>query len=128
MFSEDTNGTRKTLGVTNGTFNISAENATGCSGGSTFEFTSPANSTSSAPSGTATTSVHSASSKSHAGAIAGGVVGGLIACLLVVVAAMMYNRHRRNVRKRMTHQFMMKKGLGAVRPVDNKDVELTGPP
>jgi hypothetical protein len=60
----------------------------------------------------------------HAAAIAGSVVGGLIACLLAVAGIIMYNRHRRHVRKRMTLQFMMKKGLGTpgTRPVDIKDM------
>jgi len=62
------------------------------------------------------------SSKRHAGAIAGGVVGGLIACLLVVAGTVMYNRYRREIRKTMTQQFVIKKGLVLGRPVDSKDV------
>lgn len=34
----------------------------------------------------------------------------------------MYNRHRHDVRRRMTLQFMMKKGLGSGNMVDSKDV------
>ena len=64
----------------------------------------------------------SSSPKSHVAAIAGGVVGGLLACLLVVAATVMYNRHRRDLRKRMTQQFVMKKGLVLGKPTDNKDV------
>lgn len=42
---------------------------------------------------------------------------------MVVVITVMYNRHRRDLRKRMTQQFMMKKGLVLVRPgADSKDV------
>jgi hypothetical protein len=53
----------------------------------------------------------------------GGVVGGLAACLLVVVLMVMYNKHRRNLRKWMTQQFMMKKGVVLVKPgADGKDV------
>jgi type VI protein secretion system component VasK len=63
------------------------------------------------------------SSRNRAGAVAGGVVRGLAACLLVVVVTMMYNRHCRNLRKRMTQLFMMKGGLVLVKPgADSKDV------
>ena len=63
----------------------------------------------------------SPSSKSHIGAIAGGVVGGLIAYLLVVAGTVMYNR-RRNVMRRMTKRFVIKKWLVLGRSVDSKDV------
>jgi hypothetical protein len=67
--------------------------------------------------------VQSSSSKSRAGAIAGGVVGGLVVCLLVVVGALMYSRYRRDVRKRLTQQFVMRKGLVLGKPANNKDVQ-----
>ena len=42
--------------------------------------------------------------------------------MLAVVGIMMYNRHRHDVRRRMTLQFMMKRGLGSVKMADSKDV------
>jgi len=128
MFSETTNGTRTTLAMSNGTFNIIAADATECLGFGNGSTTSSSASTSTGTAtgvATASANLSSSSSKSHAGAIAGGVIGGLVACLLVVAGTMMYNRNRRNARKRMTQQFVIKKGLVLGRPADNKDVELS---
>ncbi|KIM86632.1 hypothetical protein PILCRDRAFT_310171 [Piloderma croceum F 1598] len=123
MFSETPNGTRTNLATTEGTFNIVAAEATECLGLGNGTFPS---SVASVPTSIATTSANlSSSSKRHAGAIAGGVVGGLIACLLVVAGTVMYNRYRRDIRKRMTQQFVIKKGLVLGRPVDSKDVVST---
>jgi hypothetical protein len=41
---------------------------------------------------------------------------------MVVAGTVMYNRYRREIRKRMTQQFVIKKGLVLGRPVDSKDV------
>jgi len=125
MFSEMTNGTRTSLGVT-GDFNISADNVTACAGGGVLTIPYTSNSTSSRPSSTATASANlsSSSSKGRPGAIAGGVLGGLVVCLLAVVGTIMYNRHRRGARKRLTQQFRMRKGLVLGKPVDSKDAEL----
>jgi len=124
MFSETTNGTRTSLGVT-GNFNISADNVTACEGGGALTFPYAINSTSSRPSSTATASANlsSFSSKGRPGAIAGGVLGGFVFCLLAVVGTVMYNRHRRGAKKRLTQQFVMRKGLVIGKPVDSKDVE-----
>ncbi|KIM73443.1 hypothetical protein PILCRDRAFT_15239 [Piloderma croceum F 1598] len=121
-----TNGSRKIVAAMNWTFNISVDNATECSNNGTFTFPLPSSPASSGTANATVSANHSSSSGSHVGAIAGGVVGGLVACLLAVTGIMMYNRHRHDVRRRMTLQFMMKKGLGSGKMVDSKDVELAG--
>jgi len=61
------------------------------------------------------------SSGSHVGAIAG--ADWLVGCLLAITGIMIYNRHCRDVRRKMTLQFMMKKGPRSVKMVDiTKDV------
>jgi len=123
MYSETPNGTETTLGTSNGTFNIVAAPAMECLGLGNGTLTSSANVRPTATPASAS-NLSSSSPKSHVAAIAGGVVGGLLACLLVVAATIMYNRHRRDLRKRMTQQFVMKKGLVLGKPTDNKDVEM----
>jgi len=122
MFSETPNDTQTTLGTSNGTFNIVAAMPTECIGLGNGTLTS---SVSVGPTSPASVSTLSPSSpKSHVAAIAGGVVGGILACLLVVAATVMYKRHCRALRKRMTQQFVMKKGLVIGKPA-GKDVEMT---
>jgi len=119
MFYEQTNGSRTTMGITNGTFNIITGEATECLTYANGTFTTSAISV---PTSNATVSANSSSSpRNRAGAIAGGIIGGLIACLLIAAFTV---RHRRNMRKRMTQHFIMKKGLILPKLIGSKNMEI----
>jgi len=121
MFTETANGTQTTLGTSNGTFNIVA-------GPPTIMCLDQGNGTSSSsgisgPTRTAAASnLSSSSPKNRAGAIAAGVGGALI--MLIGAGVVVFNKHRRELRKRLTQQFVMKKRLNIGTTVDKTDLEI----
>lgn len=49
-------------------------------------------------------------------------MGALFACVLIAAGAVAFNKYRRGLRKRLTQQFVMKKGLSIGKTVDKTDL------
>ena len=49
-------------------------------------------------------------------------MGALFACVLIAAGAVAFNKYRRGLRKRLTQQFVMKKGLSIGKTVDKADL------